>query len=949
MLGHIGHLSRRGCRAKTAIVVTLIIAMFVLATGLDQTGLGLAGGSGSPSDPGAGGRPGYPPVSCPWLASAINKHPGASSLAALVVSRMNLSEKIGEIVLRSDGRYENVNSGVPGLCIPRLTLQDGPQGLAYGDTGVTQLPAPLALAATFDTTLARSYGLVQGQEARTQGIDVVQGPNLNIDRVPESGRTYEGFGEDPLLASEMGVNDIHAIQSQGVIAQAKHLVAYNQEDDRGLVDAQVPARALEELYLKPFRAAVKQGHVASIMCAYPRLDGVFQCQDPALISKLGQWGFRGFVRSDSGAVHDVVAAIEAGTDLIKPADPAEIASDVHTGLLSVSFVNAAVTRILTTMFAWNLVGRQAGGGLGTPAATPAHAATALRVAERSQVLLKDSGAVLPFSSARMHSLAVIGEDASTQTITTGFGSSQVVAPFTSTPLAAIKHRAGPGVRVKWSGGGSYAGAVPLIPSSVLTPGSGQGRGLSFAFSEPAAPGGGRGAGPISVHEVVTEPSVFMRLAGARTSRPGCPAGQKAPPGHVLSGSGTCRIRNEPTAQPPAEKARSGRRAGRHGQPSRRALPGAQLVMPYGMAAAAATMSGTVTPPASGLYVISLSGEGGATSLTLDGTVVLSNPYDHGPETWSAAIPLKGGHRYRLLLRWSPFTATLAGKSIRSGFTGIRLGWENATPLIANAVRAAASSQATIVFAGSASGEGADRPNLALPGDENALISAVAAVNPRTVVVLNTGGAVTMPWLNQVAAVVEAWYPGEQDGHAIAALLFGDVNPSGHLPVTFPVSGSQAAVDTVAQWPGVNLVADYSEGLDVGYRYFNARGISPLFPFGFGLSYTAFSMTRLHATASSGGGYQVTLTVTNSGMRAGIACPQLYLTFPAQAGEPPGQLVAFKTADIPAGRSVTIALQVPAQSFSIYRNGAWIQVPGQYQIAAGFSSASTPLRVTVDGP
>ena len=226
---------------------------------------------------------------------------------------MTLAEKLGELVLSSSGSYENVNSGVARVCVPSLTLQDGPVGLAFGDTGVTQLPAPPGIAATFDTALARRYGQVEGSEARGQGIDVVQGPNLNIDRVPESGRAFEGYGEDPFLVSTMGVADIEGIQSQGVLADAKHLVAYSQETNRAALDARVSSPALNEIYLAPFKAAVVQAHVASIMCAYPELKGTFQCEDPALAQILKQWGFSGFVRSDLGAVHDPEALRPAPT------------------------------------------------------------------------------------------------------------------------------------------------------------------------------------------------------------------------------------------------------------------------------------------------------------------------------------------------------------------------------------------------------------------------------------------------------------------------------------------------------------------------------------------------------------------------------------------------------------------------------------------------------------
>ena len=175
---------------------------------------------------------------------------------------MTLDEKLGEIVLTTWDGYENANAGVPRLCIPALTLQDGTQGLAFGDTNVTQLPAPLGIAASFNPSLARTYGQVEGSEARRQGIDVVQGLNLNIDRVPENGRSYETYGEDPRLVSAMAVADIQGIQSQGVLAQAKHFVAYSQKTNQGIANEVVSNRALQELYLPPFKAAVQKAYVS---------------------------------------------------------------------------------------------------------------------------------------------------------------------------------------------------------------------------------------------------------------------------------------------------------------------------------------------------------------------------------------------------------------------------------------------------------------------------------------------------------------------------------------------------------------------------------------------------------------------------------------------------------------------------------------------------------------
>ena len=271
--------------------------------------------------------------SCPWATAQYASLYTPGQLAGQVLAQMTLAEKIGIVELDGTYTYENENTGIPSLCIPTLTLQDGPNGLAYGDTGVTQLPASIATAATFDPSLANEYGQVLGSQAHTQGIDVVQGPNLNLVRVPDSGRTFETFGEDPDLSSVMAVAEIDGIQSHAVMAEAKHYAAYTQETARVTLNQQVSLRAFEEVYAAPFRAAVQSGHVAAIMCAFGLINGVYVCQSPAVLNILKkQLGFTGFVRSDDGAVTNPVAAFDAGMDMIKP-PPANLGAEVTSGAI----------------------------------------------------------------------------------------------------------------------------------------------------------------------------------------------------------------------------------------------------------------------------------------------------------------------------------------------------------------------------------------------------------------------------------------------------------------------------------------------------------------------------------------------------------------------------------------------------------------------------------------
>lgn len=913
------------------VVAALIgIAVLVTRSPVPQDLIGKVTGSSAPAAPNQSPVPGSVATAnvatrCRWLQSAIDRHESDLQLARLVVNRMTLGEKLGEIVLVADDGYENIDAGVPRLCIPALTLQDGPAGVAYGATGVTQLPAPLGIAATFDPSVARTYGEVQGSEATGQGIDVVQGPNLNIERVPQSGRAYEGFGEDPLVVSAMGVADIEGIQSTGAMAMAKHFAVYSQETDRGALDDVVSERALQEIYLPPFEAAVTQAHVASIMCAYPKLNGTYQCQDPQLQSMLAQWGFTGFVRSDLGSVHDPIAALSSGTDLIKPARVRALSTLIDEHQLPVSVVDAAVIKVVTQIFAAGLVGQAQTGSLDSPVDSDAHTAFDLQAAERSAVLLKNASSILPLDHSPTRSVAVIGADASTEPVTAGFGSSRVIAPFVSTPLDAIRHRMGAGADVSYTDGGSTTGNLPPVPTRLVSPASGGGQGLTLTLDRRDPRTGVTETGE-SVQTVVPTADLAMH--------PHPTSAQRLPGALALL----------PVGRSPRSLsfARGVQPFGPSTTPTR-----SDIVLPPGWSDVVATMTGTLTPHRTGLYVVSLEGSGAA-SLTLDGSPAVSDTLVHGNGRWSETVSLTAGHAYRVDLTWDPIDTTTPSGETNVVSSTFSLGWQFVSDQIAAAAQAAARADTAVVFAADFNAEAFDRPSLSLPGDENALIDAVSAANPRTVVVLNTGGPVLMPWLHQVAAVMEAWYPGEQDGAATAALLFGDVDPSGRLPVTFPQSQRASAISSVDQWPGVDLTATYSEGLEVGYRYNQATGVKPLFPFGFGLAYTHFALARLQARSSSAG-VNLTASVTNEGDRAGTAVPQAYLTQPPSAGEPPDQLAAFATVALAPGQTRTVTLTVPSSAFRAYLGNSWTTVPGTYTLSVGQSSSDLPLSVAVAAP
>ena len=351
-------------------------------------------------------------------------------------------------------------------------------------------------------------------------------------------------------------------------------------------------------------------------------------------------------------------------------------------------------------------------------------------------------------------------------------------------------------------------------------------------------------------------------------------------------------------------------------------------------------TGTLTPPKTGTYTFGLTSDDGS-RLFINGKQVIDNWRDQAPTTETAQVALTAG---------KPVDVEIDYYQGGGGAT-VSLGWlVPGAGLLQQAVDLAKHSDVAVVYANKFETEGADLDDIDLPSDQNQMINAVAAANPNTIVVLNTGSAVTMPWLNKVKGVIEAWYPGQQSGNAIAALLFGDVNPSGKLPVTFPKSLAQVPAQTPAQWTGVNGKVHYSEGLQVGYRWYDQQHLAPLFPFGYGLSYTSFRFSKLSLSASTlsdTGSIDVSADVTNTGRRAGAEVAQLYLTDPASTGEPGRQLKGFEKVFLYPGQTKTVHLTLRPQD-GAYWNTAhqrWTLQSGTYTVQVGDSSRSLPLSKT----
>ncbi len=773
------------------------------------------------------------------------------------------------------------------LGVPSLNFQDGPDGIR--NPGTTAMPSGQELAATFDRPLAYAYGQVVGAEARGQGDSEWTGPAVDIDRTPLAGRQPEAEGEDPFLAGNTAAQVVAGAKSQHVIVTLKHYTAYNQDFGRiGFDSLGAPAtnvtvseRALQEIYEEPFRIAVQEGGLDSVMCSYNQINGQPSCQNPTTLGDLKYGtGFNGFVVPDFGfAVRDPLAAANAGVDL--PALPTDgttssglTAADFTSGQIPASRLDDMDRRILFAIFDSGVFDNPLPAPNSTEVSTARHQQVATQVAEAGTVLLKNDQQVLPLSH-RVHSIALIGPTGNDAVFVTGGSAGVPLATGQAiTPLAGISARAaaaGVSVDAVQGSAGDVASGT-LVPGSVLTPSSGAGPGL---------------LGQYWSNGTFTGTPTLTRV-DQTVDQTGAPAALGTPAPATWS----------------------------------------------------AKWTGTLNPPETGLYRFTVS-EAGLATLKIGGQTF-------GPAYREATQFVVGPH-YVLqgtvrLTAGVPAPVEIDYSSRYGLFSQeIHFGWQTPSQSgIPAAVAAARQADVAIVFANDAQGEGMDRYSLELSGDQDQLIDAVSAANRRTIVVLNTGGPVLMPWLGNVQGVLETWYPGQQFGPAIAAVLFGDANPGGRLPVTFPANANQgpAPASQPNHYPGVNGVEDYDEGLEVGYRWYDATGQRPLFPFGYGLSYEQFNVSGVRAFYSpSSGSADVVARVRNTSWRGGPTTVELYLGSPAAAQEPPKQLKGYAHVDLGPGQSRLVFFRLSPSDLAYYNTslGKFTVAPGRYTALVGTSS------------
>lgn len=865
--------------------------------------------------------PGIDPGPCnpgpeekPWLNP--NQAPGCRALE--VIASMTLSEKLAEL------------GGITGSSSnSRLELKagggsDGPNGIATMSgvprprgQNVTAFANAVTLASTWNRELAAQYGKALGEEFTGKGSNSVLGPTINIMRTWHWGRNGETFSEDPYLTSEIAVAEIRALNEQKVLTVLKHYVANNQENSRcGVlpghagIDARISDKALHEIYLPAFKAAVERAGTGGIMCSYNQVNGKFTCNHPELLGYLRQWGFDGFIAPDAVfALRDPLTGALAGVTRV---GGSEVGSFIEDGTLTTEDLDRMLYYNLTPYFRLGIYDSPAQGDEGADVSTLEHKILARTVAEEGAVLLKNDNGALPIDSSRVRSIAVIGNGAG-KDVTIGLtGSAHVYATRKSVPVEAIRERAGGSIEVRYARGTAGIGPLSPVPENVLQPSSGKGQGLEAAYFSSADATGLPVLSRVEpgLQNAEQPPDAFYSKLGLPVP---IPFGAGAPPPAAKSKVG---------AKPAAAKSKASA-----GQPPPRPDP---VIW-------SARWTGILTPPSDGTYVFSLTGSGTA-QLYIDNRPVATMMLADFEQTVQGTIELRAGKGIPIEVKYSNISKILG--------PGLTLGWQPPDPVaLADAVAAAKRSDIAIVFAAEQMGEGQDKISLSLPGDQDRLIEAVTEANPHTIVVLHTSNPVSMPWLDKVAAVIEAFYPGQEAGNSIARLLFGDVNPSGKLAMTFPADEGQGPGTHYLDYPGDGKTVHYSEGVLVGYRWYDAKNQSPLYPFGHGLSYTTFEYGNLRVSRPGEGRVVVSVQITNTGKREGAEVVQLYLGSPAEAEEPPKQLKGFEKIRLQPGESRVVTMELESESLSAWDSGIgdWRVYPGTYSIMVGSSSRDIRLQ------
>jgi len=761
------------------------------------------------------------------------------------------------------------------LGIPELKMTDGPLGVRWGVSSA--FPAGIAMASTWDTSLIHKLGAAIGEEVKGKGRDVLLGPCVNIARIPQGGRNFESFGEDPYLDSRMAVSYIKGVQSENVAATVKHFACNNQEYQRGFVNVKIDERPLNEIYLPAFKAAVEEGNVLCVMSAYNKVNGKFCSENDYLLkTKLkNDWDFKGLLMSDWGAVHSSIPTAKGGLDLEMPTglylNDSTLLNEVKNGEIKESTINEKVIRILTVMFKLGLFEK-------THEENPKlintkeHRQIALKVAQEGIVLLKNENNILPINQKKIKSIAVIGPNAEVAR-TGGGGSSQVSPIFSVSPLEALKKKLNKNTKINYSEGVKLLGESNPIPALFFyLPGSNE-HGLKGEY--------------FNNKDLKGEP-VFTRTDSIINFNWGNGGPKEGFNKDDFSIRWTFDLKPEKT----------------------------------------------------GNYILDVLSDDGV-RLYLNDQLVINDWTNHGTKTNSYKAFFEAGKAYKIKLEYYE----------DMGEANVKLSWRSPDEILfKNAVEAAKKSDIAVVFTGTSNAyesEGFDRENLNLPGEQDNLINAVAKANKNIIVVVTSGSPVLMSsWMNNTKGILESWFAGEELGNAIANVLLGNVNPSGKLPVTFPKRWEDCSA--YGLYKTQDSVTDYSDGIFVGYRHFDKSNIEPLFPFGFGLSYTKFEYKNLKVerVQSTNPEWKFTFELKNIGKQKGSEVTQFYIRdVKSSLPRPEKELKKFKRVTLEPGKSKKVIFVVNKNDLSFYDPAKhnWTAEPGEFQALIGSSSRDIKLK------
>jgi len=806
-----------------------------------------------------------------------------------LLGRLTLEEKAGFM----SGKDMWFMKSVERLGIPSVQVTDCGHGVTVildedeKYTGcATCFPTAVAQAASWDRKLVYEIGSAIAREARDLGSTILLAPMVNIHRTPLNGRNYETYSEDPFLAGTLASSFIKGVQSEHIGAVIKAMTANNQQTNQQNLNVEVSERALREIYLPAFKIPVLDANPWGVMTAYNGLNGHPTCASKYLISTIlkQEWRYNGFVVSDWRSVKGS-ESITAGLDIEMPGPgrfmaAKDILKAVAQGILTENDLNDRVSRYLRALIKSRLLDRDHP-KLAAESNTAKHRELARKAAEASIILLKNSSGILPLSKTKLSKLAVIGPNAQEARLGGG-GSASVTACSAVSPLKGLMDYCGKAVSIEFVEGATMKGNLPVVGNQYLTT-TYQDKTVNGLKGEYFDNGG-----------LVGNPSC-VRI----DNKVDFSWGWAAPCKEVGKGSYSVR------------------------------------------------WTGSIRALQTGTYQIGVTCHEGGFRLYVNDKMAINQWENNAGETFEAVFSRKS-EGVRIYMKEG------ATCDIRLEFhkwgnkNAIRLEWEvpNQENPVEDAMRIAAESDAAIVFAGLSNlfeGGMNDRKVLSLPKGQDELISAVARANTNTIVVLINGTPVAMPWLDEVAAVMEAYYPGQEGGDAIARVIFGDVNPSGKLPETFPKRLQDNPSHSF--FPGQKQSVSYGEGIYVGYRHYDTRGIEPLFPFGYGLSYTEFEYCDLRIEQKRDGSVRITLNVKNVGKYAGAETVQLYVKdIEASVDRPDKELKAFVKIALLPDQTKQAELFLKRDAFAFFNpvQKRWIVEPGEFELLIGSSSRDIRL-------